>query len=164
MAKRATKPKRRGNPKPAAKAAARTAITRRRARVAQLALAYVPQAAIAIELKVSPATISGDMKAVREAWLADAKMDVQTALVRDIESLNRLESRLWQQFSQATLEPDERTRTAAQILKCKERRAKLLGFDQPELLDVTISDERLVAEVIELREELGYDGPLALPG
>lgn len=164
----AKKPAKRGKPKTSAKAQQRTAIARRRARVAQLSLAYVPQQAIAIELGVSAATISNDLKAVRADWLADAKTDVQTALVREIESLDRLEARLWQQFSQGaeTITPDERSRTAAQILKCKERRAKLLGFDQPDLLEVTISDERLQAEVIELREVLGYDGPppLALPG
>ena len=144
----------------------RTAIDRRRARVAQLALAYVPQQAIALELQVSTGTISGDLKAIRDGWREDAKMDVQSALIKEVNSLERLESRLWQQFAMATdvITPDERTRTALAILRAKERRAKLLGFDTPDLIEITISDERLQAEIVVLREELGYDGPKALPG
>lgn len=154
-----------GSKSPAArKAAAQTALTRRRARVTQLALAYVPQAAIAIEVGVSEATVSNDMKVIRRAWLDDAKSDIQTAIVKELGSLDRLESRLWSQFGSGdAITNDERTRTALAILKTKERRAKLLGFDQPDLLEVTISDERLQYEVRELREQLGYDGPRALP-
>ena len=154
-----------GSKSPAARRAARqTSLLRRRARVAQFALAYVPQAAIALELGVSPATISNDMKVIRQEWLEDAKTDIQTALVKELGSLDRLESRLWTQFGSGDrITNDERTRTAIAILKTKERRARLLGFDQPDLLEVTISDERLVYEVEQLREKLGYDGPKALP-
>lgn len=157
--------KSKGAKSPAArKAAAKTALLRRRARVAQLALAYVPQAAIALELGVAPSTISNDMKAIRQEWLDEAKTDIQSALVRELGSLDRLESRLWTQFGSGDkITNDERTRTAMAILKTKERRAKLLGFDQPDLLNVTISDERLQYEVQQLRDELGYDGPKALP-
>lgn len=165
MATRKTTPKRRKAKTPAQRKAERTnAILRRQARVAQFSLAYVPQAAIALELGVSKATISNDMKTIRQAWLEDAKTDIQTALVRELGSLDRLESRLWTQFgSGKAITNDERTRTALAILRTKERRAKLLGFDQPDLLEVTISDERLVYEVEQLRVKLGYDGPKALP-
>ncbi len=159
-----SKTKRRGNPVTASKAATQTAIAARRQTVASLALAYMPQIQIAEQLGVSNAPISKDLKAVREDWLTEARVDVQIAAVRELNSLDRLERQLWTQLL-AVQEPDTRTRTALAILRCKERRAKMLGFDQPDLLEVTISDERLQAEVLILREELGYDSrPAALEG
>jgi predicted transcriptional regulator len=126
-------------------------------------LAYIPQAAIALELGVSTATVSNDLKAIRELWLAEARVDIQSAAVRELQSLDRLESRLWQQFASTKISPDERTRTASQILRCKQRRAKMLGFDQPDLLEVRITSQQVQDEIARLRTKHTERGPHALP-
>jgi len=154
--------RKRGTANPAGKAAQRTAIAHRRQTVASLALAYVPQHRIADQVGVAESTVSKDLAAIRAGWLAEAQRDVEAAMVRELHSLDVLEARMWTQLATKTLEPDERTRTALAILKCKERRAKMLGFDQPDLLDITVSDEKLRIELQRLREELGYDGPRAI--
>lgn len=126
-----------------------------------MALAYVPQNQIAQQLGVSTATISNDLAAIRDDWRDEAKADVQAALMHDVQSLDRLESQMWVQLSQTT-DPDVRVKTATVILRCKERRAKYLGFDRPELIDVVITDDRIAAEIVVLRERLGYEDRPAL--
>jgi len=112
-----------------------------------LALAYVPQHEIARRVEVSEATISKDLKAIREEWREEAKADVQAALMREIRSLDRLEAQMWSQLA-GSVDPDVKTRTANTIIRCKERRAKLYGFDRPDLIDLRITAEQ-AAEVIE---------------
>lgn len=138
-------------------------IAERRAKVAELALAYVPQNQIAELLDVHPSTVSRDLAAVREQWRADAKVDVQAMALRELQSLDRLEASLWRQFTSRMTPPDTKNRTAQQILRCKERRAKMLGFDQPDLLEVrAITPEVVQAEIARLREVLGHDSARAL--
>jgi len=137
-------------------------IAERRAKVAALALAYVPQYRIAQQLGVSPATVTNDLKYVRNEWRDDAVADRQEWVVRELESVNKLESRLWSDALHEYTPPDVRVRIAMGILKCKERRAKYLGLDQPDLIDVVITDDRIAAEIVELRERLGYEDRPAL--
>jgi len=177
------KPKR-GRPSNAEKAAQQAEIASRRAKVAALALTYVPQNQIARQLGVSTATVSGDLKAVKAAWLADAKTDVQEAAVMELASLDRLETQLWVQFmsqEQTTIRHyndegtmirqqqvdkvsvAERTRTALAILQTKNRRARMLGFDQPDLLEVRITSQQVQDEIARLRAKHAEQGPHALP-
>jgi len=138
-----------------------TQVAIRRRQVAQLALSYVPQYVIAERLGVSTATVSRDMQAIRSEWREDAKADVQAILMREVQSLDRLESQLWGVFVASNTATEDRLRTANTILRCKERRAKYYGFDQPDLIDITVSAdvarEVLEAKVIELEAQLDDD-------
>lgn len=145
-------------------AAKRNEIAARRRAVAQMSLAYVPQNQIAAELGVSPATVSADLKELREAWLEEAKESLGHRVSQELASLDQLEAHLWQQFTARATPPDTKTRTGLAILKVKERRARMLGLDEPDRLEISMSDEQLEAEILVLREELGHDEPRALPG
>lgn len=174
----------RGTPSNTKKAAQRNAIAHRQRQAAALALAYVPQTQIAERLGVSVGTISSDLKVVRGEWRKEARTDIQDAAIRELQSLDRLEAQLWSQFVDTTTrrvkvtkangdeyEYDERivsvgekTRTAGAIMKAKERRAKMLGFDQPDLLEVRLTSGQVQAEIKRLTDKQALDGPHVLPG
>lgn len=176
-------PKNKTDPTAAGKAAKKTEVAKRRRDVAGLALAYVAQSAIAERLGVSVGTISSDMKAIRTVWQSEAILDRKAAAVREVHSLDRLEANLWSQFLNVTTrrvrvtkangdeyqfeEPlvsvSDKTRTATVILKTKERRAKLLGLDEPDVLEIRLTSEQVQAEIAYLKEKHSYDGPRALP-
>lgn len=96
-------------------------IAERRRVVASLVAKRMPQVQIAKALGVSQPTIASDIKAIKAAWLEEAKQDVEVVIARELAELEDMED----DAAQAQSDPvwfEKR-------LKVKERKAKMLGLD-----------------------------------
>lgn len=71
-------------------------IAKRQTDVAALYLAGYYQSEIAAELKVSQATISGDLKRIRQAWLQSTLVDINQVQGQELARIDRLEREYWQ--------------------------------------------------------------------
>lgn len=133
-----------------------TQIAERRQQIATRYLRGETQAGIAADLGIDQATVSRDLVAVRAAWLASSVRDFDTAVAQELAKIDEIESEYWQAWErskmpkEATLTEkvegkDSRSRARVQrehrdgnpayldgVLKCIERRCKLLGLDAPE--------------------------------
>ncbi len=70
-------------------------IDRRRQLVADYYLRARPQATIALELGVSQATVSGDLKAIRKQWRESQIRDFGEAITIELKKIDRLEREAW---------------------------------------------------------------------
>jgi hypothetical protein len=59
-------------------------------------------------------------------------------VIEQLETLNRLESRLWREIERSGLECKNVCALAYSMLSVQQRRAKLLGLDAPQQLDVSV--------------------------
>lgn len=98
------------------------AIEARRRKVAELWLAHAPQEEIGREVGVNQATISRDIKAIRDQFRAER----DEILDRETAELDHIERECVTRYQQ-DLTGDWIDRR----LKVKERRSKLLGLDAP---------------------------------
>lgn len=88
---------------------------------------------IAEKLDVSSPTVSRDMKAIIADMQAAARRDRFEMLSEELSKLDRDESDLRYELTQED-RPARRARIRDQIMKVMERRAKMLGLDDPEKL------------------------------
>lgn len=123
-----------------------TAIAERRKTVASLYLNRVPMRQIAHHLKVSPATVCVDLKALRAEWREEHLADIEGVVVRELAELDAMEQRcvLMDAKSKTPEWMDRR-------LRVKERRARLLGLDAPAKQDIT-SGGQVLGQWSEVRE------------
>jgi len=132
-------------------------ISERRAKVAKLIHARIPQFQIAEILGVSKETVKCDAEWLREQWREEALQDVDEQLQRELEELSVWEARLsaWAMKHKNPMYVDR-------ILKIKDARAKLLGLYRPAKVALTnpdgtkpyaaMSDDELDARIAELQE------------
>lgn len=122
-----------------------TVSAEREAKVSALALAHVPQRDIARQLGLSKDQVWRTVRNLRKRWRDESRAEVEELMVQELASLSAVESRMWTQFTDRTLTPDEKTRTGLAILRVKERRAKMLGWDSPEAIRLLgASDDPIV--------------------
>lgn len=116
----------------------------RRRRVASLYLAHQTQTTIARTLSVSQTTVSEDLAALKEEWRRESLTDIAQVIEREAAELDEMERR-------AAI-ADAKWKTPEWFdrrLKVKERRARLLGLDQPQKADFTSGGQSLSADLLQ---------------
>jgi len=109
-------------------------IEERQRKVAQLYLRRQTQTEIAKVLKVDQATISRDLAELRKQWAAENVENLDQVKVREAAELDEMEAEAAVEFSKR-----KNWEWFDRRLKCKERRAKLLGLDAPAKSDSTVT-------------------------
>jgi hypothetical protein len=102
----------------------------RRQQVAALLHAGFAQCAIAAQLGVSEATVSGDCAVLREQWRGAAAADYAEVVAAALAALDVDEVGLRELLGQS-LSPRDRVAVYGQIGLIQERRAKWRGFVSP---------------------------------
>ena len=98
----------------------------RRQNVTALYLRHVDQTTIAQQIGVTQSTVSRDITALTQYWLRVSVEAVEAVKARELAELDDIERECAMQFA-VVKDPAWLDRR----LKCKERRAKLLGLDAP---------------------------------
>lgn len=171
----------------------------RRMQVAELHKKGWSQAAIAERLGVTQPTVSSDLKYIREEWRRSMVRDFDLARAQELQRVDRIECEAnegWDRSlkpSQSAViqgegaqQPSRKTvrnqsgdpRFLDILLKCSERRSKLLGLDAPQKVAPTDTEGRLLdlsgilglaaevpssasSNVIDVESELARDALLA---
>lgn len=129
-------------------------LAERRAETAARYLRGDTQAAIAADLGVSQQQISKDLNAIRKEWLASAIRDFDEAKSQELAKIDLVEVEYWRAWTRSQEDKEitysetggkfggksgERREGQAGnpafldgVLKCIERRCKILGIDAPE--------------------------------
>lgn len=145
----------------------KTEIADRRRKVSAAYLQGKTQPEIAVELAVTQATISRDLKAVREEWMQSALVDMNAAKAQELAKIDLLEIEYWQGWRRSIgerldettkginvdgrLVPAEKTVKKITMLGdtrfldgvqwCIDKRCKILGLDAPIMIDLNWQDE-----------------------
>lgn len=138
-------------------------IAQRQAAVSALYFAGLPQYQIATQLTVSDATVSRDLREIREKWLESAIFNFNEAKLRELAVIDRVENEAWQAWIAST-EELETTETRGKkggpvlaatkkiedrsgnpallnvILKCVEARVKILGLEAAQNIKIGTED------------------------
>ena len=101
-------------------------IAERRKKVSQLYLRHQTQAEIGRVLGVDQKTISNDLAALRAEWKASGLMNTDEVKTREAAELDEMEAEAAVEFGRK-----KNWEWFDRRLKVKERRAKLLGLDEP---------------------------------
>jgi predicted transcriptional regulator len=101
-------------------------IAERRKKVSELYLQHQTQASIARLLGVHQTTISDDLIAIRAQWKEEGLFNFDEVKQREAAELDVMEAAAAVEFSKR-----KNWEWFDRRLKCKERRAKLLGLDEP---------------------------------
>lgn len=89
---------------------------------------------IARELKVSPATIVLDVKAVMKELVKEQQKEAEGYRVLELDRLETLQVKMWEQVEKGDQGAVDR------VLRIMERRARLLGLDAPAKIAPTTPD------------------------
>ena len=109
------------------KSQSRMRILNRRKKVSEMYLRRFTLSQIAETLGKSMGTIQKDIAAIRDEWRKESKEHIGEVITRELAELQHIENEAAKQFIRQRDKSFLETR-----LKCKDRRAKLLGLDQPE--------------------------------
>lgn len=112
-------------------------IAERRKKVSELYLRHQTQESIARVLGVSQPTVSLDIAALREQWKAAGLMNTDEVKVREVAELDEMEAEAAVEFSKR-----KNWEWFDRRIKVKERRAKLLGLDEPAKVDSNVKVEQ----------------------
>lgn len=144
-------------------------ISRDRRRISDLYLQGLLQSEIAEQLEVGQATVSRDLKALRDEWLEDSKANFDEAKSRELAKIDRLEREYWQAWGHSCKDAEtlrqegDPKQPPTKVVKtskgqagdprflqgvqwCIERRCKILGVDAPQKLNIDVrqlSDSQL---------------------
>jgi predicted DNA-binding protein YlxM (UPF0122 family) len=124
-----------------------TEIADRRKKVASYYLNKMPMVDIAEKLGVHKMTISRDVKELNKVWAKEAQADISEHIARELAELERMEleaAAMYQHFKGNEkkgfpLNSYDANKWFESRLKVKDRRAKLLGLDRPQKLDVDLN-------------------------
>lgn len=141
--------------RPNKKLADEALIEARRTQVAKLLLQGLSSRAIAEQLNCSHTTVQNDIKVILERWRTEQISDAADLVQIEVARLDRAQEALWDQVKYGNLHATDR------LLRIMERRAKLLGLDQPAQAKITLeSVDKLLsalpaeaaAEIVQLLE------------
>lgn len=121
-------------------------IADRRKKVAALYLRRQPMDAIAQQLDVSRSTVSLDLKALRQQWQEENREDIDAVITRELAELSEMERDVALRFHEM-----KESEWITARLRIKERRARLMGLDQPARIDATTGGMTLSGEWTEIR-------------
>lgn len=125
-------------------------VAERRRQVAMMYASHMSQAEIAKRLGVHVATISRDVAVIEAEWMDQAAISLGQRRARELAELDDIEYNAADSFSE-----DKNPRWLEVRLKCKERRAKLLGFDAASKVEISGAAGRPVE--VKILEELSDD-------
>lgn len=111
-------------------------IEERRKKVSSLYKRHQSQAEIARVLGVSQQTISVDIAAIRETWKQEGLLNFDEVKQREAAELDEMEAEAAVEFGKR-----KNWEWFDRRLKVKERRARLLGLDEPAKVDNTVKGE-----------------------
>lgn len=141
-------------------------IAQRRTRIARLKVCGYSVREIAEEIGCCTATVSNDMKALREEWRKERLDDVEEARTLELKRLDIATQKILDHIqSSATTDAGAPIDLMAidRLAKIGERRSKLLGLDQPERKEIvgeltpdTVS--ALVRETFQFDDRQGDEG------
>lgn len=138
----------------------------------------IQQADIAERLQVSVPTVERDLAIVRERWKQAGIRSVDERKSSELEVIDRIEREAWRAWRRSqkdtitvTRKEGETTETTVRsqgqagnpayldtVLKCVDRRCKLLGLDAPQQVDLNIHDMS-DDELAEQERQLGIEPP-----
>ena len=104
-----------------------------RATAVRLHLQGQSQQSIASELGIGVATVNADLAHMRRQWLANTRIDLDNAKAREVAKIDNLEATYWDAYHESP-----HPSLLDGILKCIDRRCKLLGLDAPIKVDERI--------------------------
>lgn len=126
-------------------------LAQRRAQVAALRLMHYTQKEIADRLGVTQPTISTDLKAVRDEWAERRDEHYTEWVAEELAKLDALE-KTW---LPRALSRDADDKALTKVLQIMERRARMLGLDQPEkFLHQVVTVDMIDAEIQRLERQL----------
>jgi DNA-binding CsgD family transcriptional regulator len=138
-------------------------IEKRRQQVAELALRGRRQSEIAEQLGVTQATVSVDLKRLRDEWRATARQDVAALIARQLDKLSLVEREAWEAWERSKQPAhttvvyrggDNEPSKMRQTLKHPTGDPRYL-----ELLRKCLAAERTLVGLLPAREPDGPDGP-----
>jgi hypothetical protein len=154
----------------------KTALERRRRLVAEMYLKGLAQSEIAVELRISQATVSREIDALKRDWRDLSRADLNEFHARELRKIELIEREAWEAWkrSQAPGEGESSAdkgdpRFLELVNKCIAQRASLLGFpargperegQSDDSVSLEIRRERIHSLCIELRdrERIGRAG------
>lgn len=152
-----------------------------RKETAALYLKGETQAAIGVRLGLSKQQIHYDLKRIRAAWLESSLQDFDAKRAKELAAIDHLEFVVWRDFDVSAEAGPGDKRYLDVVLRCIDRRCKLLGLDAPakqELSgpdggpirteDVSITEEERISRISAIferaRERRDKTAPLAAIG
>lgn len=150
----------------------------RRRKVAAMYLRGTSQGDIAERLEVSVSTVERDLSIVRERAKLAAVRSIDEHKAAELETIDRIEREAWKAWKRSqkdaitvtrkegdTKETTVRSQGQAgnpawldTVLKCVDRRCRLLGLDAPQQIDLNIHD-MTDDELAEQERQLGIEPP-----
>jgi DNA-binding transcriptional regulator LsrR (DeoR family) len=115
----------------------------RRRRVGELYLGGKTQPEIGVELSVSQATVSLDLKYLRAEWLNSSLIDFSEAKSRELANIDRLEREAWVGYSDSKMSQGIKSKHPGdpkwldKIQWCIEQRLKIFGVYAAQRVDMT---------------------------
>lgn len=99
----------------------------RRKKVGKLYLQRYTMLEISEALGIGYKTVVQDIKHIKNEWREEARENIGEVISRELAEIQKLENQAAMEFIR-----QRETKFLELRLKCKDRRAKLLGLDQPE--------------------------------
>ena len=151
----------------------RLEIEHRQVQVSELSLKGYSQTAIAKQLSVTQATVSNDLKAIREEWRASRIRDFDLNVSTELERLSQIEREMWEAWERSkkpsqsavfigegVTQPARKTlknqngdpRYLMVALHCHRSRRELLALDPPKRSEATHAEGRRLTLVDVLNE------------
>ncbi len=110
----------------------------------------MPQREIGAILGVSAKTVNFDIKALRHQWLQESLLDIEEWRAQELASL-AADEQMWRaRMAQAADDLPLRLQIYDRIFRIGERRARILGLDQPVRIDIDMLIRQLAVQ-------MGYD-------
>ena len=117
-------------------------------KTSELYLRGMGQQAIAEEIGVTQQTVSRDLRALQKRWMATTSLDIDEHRSRELARIDELERTFWLRYEASDKTTHLAERWLSGVLKCIDRRCKLIGVDRPAGLLVGIAtQERQQIEV-----------------
>jgi len=127
------------------------AVAARRKQVATLRLMHYTQREISAQLGVSVATVNRDLEATRDEWVSRRDQQYGEWVAEELAKLDALE-RVW---LPRALSQNNDEKAVTKVLSIMDRRARMLGLDQPERFQVQlVTVDMIDAEIARLEREL----------
>lgn len=105
-------------------------VAARRHEVAEMMKAHMTQRQMSIQLGVSTATISTDVKIIMDQWCNEVLLNVTAVKGRELVELDQMEAQAAKGYRESKSETSK-IRWLRTRLMIKARRAKLIGLDSP---------------------------------
>jgi hypothetical protein len=132
-------------------------IEKRRTEVAFLMMAHFTYREMAEKLGVAPATISEDVKAIREEWRQRSSADYGSYLAEELAKLDLLEREVGTMALSGGPEGGVNLAAVDRLLAIRDRRARMLGLDSPSRVEVTMRVEQIAKALIAVVSEMGLN-------